>query len=39
MIKLLRFATAYADQVEHDFQSFVKAVQHGRIEAHTDDRA
>jgi uncharacterized protein (DUF2252 family) len=32
------FAVAYADQVEHDYESFSKAVRDGKLEAVTDDR-
>jgi len=33
------FAVAYADQVEHDYESFSKAVRDGKIEARTDEDA
>ncbi|HEX3450992.1 MAG TPA: DUF2252 family protein, partial [Isosphaeraceae bacterium] len=32
------FAVAYADQVEHDYENFSKAVRDGKLEAVTDDR-
>ena len=32
------FAVAYADQVEHDYESFSKAVRDGKLAAVTDDR-
>jgi hypothetical protein len=31
---LARFALAYADQVERDYEVFVRAVRRGRLTAH-----